>query len=321
MTTYDSFVRSEEFKDYVGDYEAWRELPESKRAEIAETGANIMGIQISYEAPKKSHKGPERRESFVKVQDLQTPDIDIEKNRTFRKAGENFELVDNLLMEAFEKQIWEDDMTKAPNMWRRDDDVPQFVRSHVKEAIEKTDALHGDFTDIPHTAALKVHEIIKDQLTDPQGWSIETVAKELADEFPQFAIEQAENIARTEIAATLNKAREIAYDAAQAAAAANRARNITGLPGQDESPAEDEGVMYYWAGPEDHATTNICSETKKEIESRGGYVGKDELKAILKEKAKEYKEEDGGLPERVDSFVPHFECRHTFIREDYQRVT
>lgn len=263
----------------------------------------------------------ERRESVVKVGDLQTPAIDISENKTLRKAGENFILVDDMLMEAFEKQIWEEDMTKAPNMWRRDDDVPQFVRSHVKDAIDKTDALHDDFTNIPHVAALKVHEIIKDQLTDAGGWSIQTVVRALLDEFDEMSEKQAEDIARTEVAAVLNKARELALEAAAMAEAENEAENITGMPEQEALEDFKDDIGYYWAGPEDHRTTNICSETKDEIEDRGGYVPKDELKEILRGKARKYKEEDGGLPERVESFVPHFECRHTFIREDYQRVT
>lgn len=268
----------------------------------------------------------ERRDSVVKVEELNKPDIDIEKNRTFRKAGENFVQVDNLLMEAFEKQIWQDDLTKAPDMWERDDNVPQFVRSHVKEAIDKTDVLYSQFDNIPHTAALKVHEIIKDQLTDPQGWSVETVTHALEEEFEGLAKEQAESIARTEIAATLNKARELAYSAAQAAQAANESRNITGIP-ETEGPEdvdvdeEEREIRYYWAGPEDSHTTKLCSSVKDEIESRGGYVTKDELKNILREKAEKYEEESGALLNRIDSFLPHFNCRHTFIREDYQRVT
>lgn len=315
------------------DFETWNEWANSPKPIdelysewIEENGledkVNVPETDETDETVRRARSSPEsneRRDSVVRVDKLQTPEMDISKNMALRKAGENFYEVDDMLMEAFEKQIWQDDMTKAPNMWQRDDDVPQFVRSHVKNAIKNSNALYDSFDNIPHTAALKVHEIITDQLTDSSGWSIETVAKELSDEFPQITLDKAEDIARTEIASVLNKAREMAYDAAQAAAARNASRNITGLP--DDDGQGEEKIGYYWAGPEDHATTKICSETKSEIESRGGYVSKDELKEILREKAKEHQKEDGGLPNRVSSFVPHYQCRHTFIREDYQRVT
>lgn len=302
--------------DAIEDSRAYTE----EAVEEAEAAWRDSKAKVAQEALERiDRQKNERRESVVKVEELKKPEIDLEKNKTLRKVAENFIQVDDMLMEAFEKQIWEDDLNKAPNMWRRDDEVPQFVRSHVKEAIEKTDALYGDYSNIPHTAALKVHEIISDQLTDPQGWSIKTVTKALEDEFDEFAKEQAETIARTEIAAVLNKAREVAYDAAKAATAANAARNITGIP--DGERPEDMEVGFYWSGPEDSATTKICSETKDIVENMGGFVSKDELKEILQSKAKEYEEEEFGFPQRAKHFVPHGNCRHTFIREDYQRVT
>lgn len=261
----------------------------------------------------------ERRKSYVDIRNLKKPDR-MSKSR--QKVGRNFEMVDDLLMEAFEKQIWADDMRKAPNMWRRDDEVPQFVRTHVKEAIEDTDTLWGDYDAIPGTAALQVHKILNDQLTSPSGWSIEKVARSLYDQFKDQGMEldQAENIARTEIAAVLNKARELAYESLEA--------QVSVEGDEPEGEVDDEGealfehVGYYWSGPDDEHTTKICDETKEEIEKRGGTVTKDELKEILYRKAKKYEgTREGGTPERVNSFVPHYNCRHTFIRENYQSIT
>jgi len=44
--SYDEFVESEQFANYV-DIDAWRELPESMQAQVAATGANILGIGLS----------------------------------------------------------------------------------------------------------------------------------------------------------------------------------------------------------------------------------------------------------------------------------
>jgi len=43
---YSEFVESDRFAEYVGDIEVWEALPEAKRAEVAATGANILGIRL-----------------------------------------------------------------------------------------------------------------------------------------------------------------------------------------------------------------------------------------------------------------------------------
>ena len=45
--TYQEFVESEEFENYVQDIEAWEELPPDLQAQVAGTGANILGIAIT----------------------------------------------------------------------------------------------------------------------------------------------------------------------------------------------------------------------------------------------------------------------------------
>lgn len=262
-----------------------------------------------------------RRKYYIDIRNLNTPDTSDTSNTKLRKkVGNHFELVDDLLMEAFEKQIWTDDMRKAPNMWRRDDEVPQFVRTHVQDAVRQENTLWGNYDTVPGSAALRVHEIIQDSLTQPQGWSIESVAKNLHDEFEDMDIDDAEKIARTEIAAVLNKAREIAYEAAVGVAEAGGIGG--GIRPEGEEPEQPEEIGYYWSGPQDSSTTKVCEEIKNEVHDRGGYVTKDELKEILFQKAKKYEgTREGGTPERVEAFIPHYQCRHTFIREDYQEVT
>lgn len=235
----------------------------------------------------------ERRKGFVKVADLQTP-TEIREG-TMQKVAENFEKVDDLLMEAVEKQIWKDieDIEKAPNMWRLGDNVPQFVRSYVKQAASQSGVMYYDYSGIPHLAGLEVQKIITDSLTESDGWSIDSISKRLIDKFEGLERKQSVTIVRTEVGAVLNKAREMAYKANEA----------------------DPDV--YWTGPDDSHTTKLCTETKQEIESRGGHVKMSVLKEILMEKAKKYAD-DGGTPGRVDSFLCHYNCRHTFVRAEYR---
>lgn len=238
-------------------------------------------------------RGPMRLKSRIEIDRLNKPDTNPVKDSTLEKAGENFEDVDDLLIDAWEKQVCADSLEKAPNMWRRGDAVPQFVRTFVTQAATKRDALWDTYNDVPHMAALKVHEIIKDNLTDSEGWSIKTISDDLLAEFEGIDERQAETIARTEVAAVLNKARAMAYE------------------------ASEEDLQFYWSGPDDEHTTDLCDEVKEEIDSRGGYVDLDELQTILRRKARKYRDE-GGTPERADSYLPHFQCRHTLVRSEFR---
>lgn len=214
-------------------------------------------------------------------------------HRSLQKAADQFEKTDNILIDAWAKQVCAESIEKAPDMWQQSDNVPQFIRTFVQDAALTPGVMYGEFNDIPHMAALRVHEIIKDELTSPTGWSIESITLELADEFEWLGKDRAEIIARTEVSAVLNRARKMAYDAS----------------GQD--------LQFFWSGPSDHRTTDICEEIKAEIDRRGGYVPVDELRDILRRKARKYKN-DGGTPERVNEFVPHYQCRHTFVRSEFR---
>lgn len=237
----------------------------------------------------------ERRKGYVNVADLSPGSI---RDRTLEKVGANYEAVDDLLMAAIEKQVWRDmdEIEKAPNMWRRSANVPLYVRSFVEQAAQDTDVLYDSFDGVPHMAALMVHRIIREQVTSPEGWSIETIRDELDDEFTGIDTRQAETIARTEVAAILNTARKLAMQQA------------------------DENPDVYWSGPQDHRTTDLCTEVKAEIERRGGYITLTELEDLLYQKARAYRH-DYGTPRRVSEYIPHYQCRHTFVRAEYQFLT
>lgn len=229
----------------------------------------------------------------VEISNLRSSKPSGYKESTVSKVGNNFEQTDDIILDAWEKQVCADSLAKAPNMWQRGESVPQFVRTFVQQAATKRDALWDEYNDVPHMAGLKVHEIIKDNVTDINGWSIETIANDLTDEFEGISDNQAETIARTEVAAVLNDARAKAYE------------------------ASDVELDFYWSGPDDEHTTDLCTEIKQEIENRGGYVSMDTLRKILRRKARKYRS-DGGLPERVSSLLPHYSCRHTAVRSEFK---
>lgn len=210
----------------------------------------------------------------------------------------DFDRLRDELATAYRKQVWEDDLEKAPLMWRDDSEVPDFVQRWVGDVIERTNPFWGQGYDgVPDAATSKIHRIIADDLTQAQGWSIKSIMESLMDEFEWMDAEQADTIVRSEVAAVLNKSREVAYRA---------------------EPDEDQKV-FGWVGPDDNDTTDMCKEIKERIEERGGAVPLHILKDILLEVARDYKAQ-GGTPERVDQYVPHYKCRHTLEEKELDEV-
>lgn len=210
-------------------------------------------------------------------------------------AEASYPEVDDALFQMQERLVWwsGEDLSKAPPVWDSDDDVPQMVIDLIHSVVDGS-VVWNDFAGYSQQAAEAVQNSLEENLAQPQGWSIESLVRDLRDMYSGMAVEQALNIARTETAAILNSAREDAYK---------------------EREDADEYV-YYWQGPTDHRTTAVCREIKQEVERRGGNVPLPELRNILRAKAQKYENTaEGGTPERVDEFVPHYQCRHTFIRD------
>ena len=206
----------------------------------------------------------------------------------------DYEQVDDLLHHAHRVVVeWYpdegDDLSKAPNMWEEADNVPEFVREVIEFVIDTREIVYTSFEDLPHDAALRVKEILKEELQEPEGWSIDSLTETFAEEL-RVSEDKAQSIARTESGAVLNTSREVAYEAS---------------PGSDD-------FVYYWSGADDSRTTDLCHDIKSEVDDRGGAVPMDELKTILLDAAHDY---DYGTPGRVDEWMPHYNCRHTFVRD------
>jgi hypothetical protein len=206
----------------------------------------------------------------------------------------DYEQVDDLLHHAHRVVVeWYpdegDDLSKAPNMWEEADNVPEFVREVIEFVIDTREIVYTSFEDLPHDAALRVKEILKEELQEPEGWSIDSLTETFAEEL-RVSEDKAQSIARTESGAVLNTSREVAYEAS---------------PGSDD-------FVYYWSGADDSRTTDLCHDIKSEVDDRGGAVPMDELKTILLDAAHDY---DYGTPGRVDEWMPHWMCRHTFVRD------
>ena len=208
---------------------------------------------------------------------------------------EEYEAVDDALRRAHERVAWfdGDDLSKAPPAWDSDEDLPEYVVEAIREVIGEG-VLWDEFDDYSRQAARAIHNSLEDNLTQPQGWSVSSIVDDLREMYSGMAEEKALNIVQTELAAVFNSARERAY----------------------EKRPDSRDYVFYWGGPDDHRTTKICEEVKEEVEDRGGAVPMAQLRSILREKARKYQNtREGGTPERVDSWVPHYRCRHSLIRD------
>lgn len=215
-------------------------------------------------------------------------------NKAMKAEDMAYEDIDDLLYNAFKRTVWwepseGDDLSKAPDMWESNDEVPEFVKDFIEEVI-KQNVVFDSFSNLPHTAALKIEELFRENLKQPQGWSVHSLVNDIQDAFPSVSSSQAENIARTETAAIMNSAREEAY----------------------KQRDDEEEYKYYWSNAQDHRTTDLCNDIIEEVESRGGAVPLDELRTIVRAAARSY---DYGTPNRVDEWMAHYKCRSTFVRD------
>lgn len=214
-------------------------------------------------------------------------------SKTLTKA--EYERCDDFMREMHKRLVeFDGDLDKAPPAWPSDDEVPEFVQRVIEEVINQGGVVWDKFEGYSRQAARAVRNSLEENLTQPQGWSIRSLMDDLQEMYSGMSDEQAANIARTETSAILNTAREEAYE--------------------QQEGADD--FVYYWQGPADHRRTEVCREIAEEVEARGGNVPLDELQDILREKAEKYEgTAEGGTPERVDEWTPHYQCRHTFVRD------
>jgi len=227
----------------------------------------------------------------------------VESGPVLKEAPQDFdyESADEALLAAHEKAVqWkagqhidEFDVSKAPGIWESRDEVPDWVMAALERLIRAGNVVwSGGYQRLPPGAEATVQDILEEKLTQPQGWSLDSLLDELSDAYPDHSDDYLLNILRNETSAVLNTAREEAYEAAE---------------GPDEQYAFD------WIGPNDHRTTDTCLAIEERIEDEGGAVTMARLKEILYEAALAHADAEG-TPERIDDWQPHYQCRRTFVR-------
>ena len=119
-------------------------------------------------------------------------------------------------------------------------------------------------------------------------WSLKDLTKTIQEAEPLLDEAQAETIARSESTLIVNKSRELQFT-----------RDPPGKYG------------YYWSGPADHRTTEICAAIKART-PKGGFDSPEELSRVIQEEAQKYYSAKG-YKTQVREWLPHPNCRHTIV--------
>jgi hypothetical protein len=215
------------------------------------------------------------------------------------KAAVEYAEVDDALFEAIQKSSWwvarQDDLStleKSPGIWRHDDEVPEYVREVIGEIIRNTRWRWSDFDSLNVQEARELTNLLEEKMTQPQGWSVTSLAEDIEDEF-DLPTEVAAGMAADTTHNVLNTTREEAY----------------------EEMEGSEDFEFDWVNPMDHRTTKVCMGIIGEISDEGGSVPMNKLKSLLRKYALKYEGgSEGGTPDRVDQWQPHYGCRSSMVR-------
>lgn len=241
---------------------------------------------------------------------LDNSDTDLTDGETEESSKENddgrsltkeqAETLDRFLLDAHRSQIQPetvDDIEKRA--WSRDDAVPDYVQETVLEAIDRG-AVFNRFEQISGTLKETLEDTLRDSLTQPQGWSLDSITDRLSDAFPGVDEDNLETVARTETTSVLNKAREQGY--------------------QDRE--DSDRFKFYWQGSVDSRTTQLCKDLMIATGVESGTPETDfsevpgepvdiDTLVRLEREASEYHFPDLTFRRHV----PHINCRKTFVRD------
>jgi hypothetical protein len=169
--------------------------------------------------------------------------------------------------------------------------TPDFVKERLREAI-LSDTVFSAIAGLGSQDLRNLKEQLREAVSQADQWTIDGVAEQLQNVDGIDDIEKARTVARTEVAATVNSAREEGYEEM----------------GQGDS-------LFYWSGALDNRTTDACEWliNKTNPFEDGDPVPMDELKELIDEAPTHDDDMQDDLA-RPDVFVVHPQERKQFIR-------
>jgi hypothetical protein len=265
-------------------------VPEHEQEEYDPDEYDAEAIGDRLKELRQEHYGDDETETEKAVDTSQD---------AYKTIAVEYAEVDDALFEAIQKSSWwierQDDLTtleKSPGIWRHDDEVPEYVREVIAEIIRNTRWRWSDFDSLNVQEARELTNLLEEKMTQPQGWSVTSLAGDIEDEF-DLPTEVAAGMAADTTHNVLNTTREEAY------------ADMEG----------SENFEFDWVNPMDHRTTKVCMGIIGEISDEGGSVSMNKLKSLLRKYALKYEGgSEGGTPDRVDQWQPHFGCRSSMVR-------
>lgn len=225
---------------------------------------------------------------------------DSDDDDTLALSADELAAYDRHLLKAHASQIQPesvDDIEKRA--WNRDESVPEYVRQGVLNAIERG-AIFDSFETVPGTLRETLEDILRDSLTQSQGWSLDSIVDRMRDAFPGVDGDALETVARTETSSVLNRARETGY----------------------ENREDADRFKYYWQGSVDSRTTQCCEDLMiaTGVESGTPETPFSEVPGEAVDMATlvrlEREASDHHFPDlSFRRHVPHINCRKTFVRD------
>jgi hypothetical protein len=189
------------------------------------------------------------------------------------------------------KRTWEADADV--NLMQFDDyEVPEFVKERLKDVI-RGGAIFNDFETIGSEDLLQLRNFLIEELEDGR-WNIDGIANRIQDLSADLTQDQAETIARTEVASAANTARAEGY----------------------EERGQEEGEVFKWVGVfDDGRTTDACKWLLEQTNPKHGGtpVPLDELRELIDEAPEHDPEMQDDLA-RPGNYTVHPNERKTFVR-------
>lgn len=256
------------------------------------------------EAVVDKFKDTERWRRFVDGTSTRVPDE--ERDRTLAEMG--YSSVEEFLAEErkyhalddldekieeekrIEKELYGDILKSAQPLEEWADELlpKEFIKADLSIFIRALMAVrHWVFASLTTEQSENIYTALVERMVSDK-WSLKDLKEAIQRAEPSIDDIQAETIARSESTLIVNKSREMQFE---------------------QSPPGKYG--YYWSGPNDHRTTEICKAIKMKTPKKG-FDTPDELSRAVVEEARKYYGSKG-YNVQVREWLPHPNCRHTII--------
>lgn len=283
----------------VDEYDGLRlsdPIAEREESTLGDIAPYMKLNEIREELDKPPEEDDELGDSYRKPANIEAPEEEEPEDDggiggffSDRSLGDGTPEWDQHFLDLHHR-IWNADADKQLVQFNNSE-TPEFVKNRLRDAIW-SGSVFSDFENVPSSELTSLREFLTEQL-ESENWSIDGIADQLQDlEGATLSADEAETIARTETASTVNTARSIGYE--------------------ERGEGDDR---FYWVGNIDDRTTEACTWLLEQTNpSHGGDpVALEKLQELIEEAPTHDPDMDDNLA-RPENFIVHPNERKTFVR-------